>query len=332
MRVLVLGAGGPAGVNFCRAARDGGHHVIGVDINPHHLLWAAEVCDEAHLCDSAQAAVAAHADEDTLVHAQPEPAVQWLADHDISPAIKFVPSMQTVALCRDKFECGLVWRRAGLREDRVELVDSLTTADHLTYPAWIRARHGAGAQGAILATKPEEAWTWISFWAHKQPSWEFLAEEHLPGRDYCWSSLWVNGDLVSAFARERVEWMYPHLAPSGRTGTPTVSVTVHDQDVNEMATAAVRAVSAATGTPAHGIFCVDLREDWEGVPRPTEINAGRWATTSPIHAPQLVDDQIHLAFGEQVPPRGQDCVPARRVLLRHIDCPTLHVEEPCLVS
>ena len=40
MRVLVIGAGGPAGVNTCRALNAAGHEVVAQDDNPDHLVWA----------------------------------------------------------------------------------------------------------------------------------------------------------------------------------------------------------------------------------------------------------------------------------------------------
>jgi hypothetical protein len=69
------------------------------------------------------------------------------------------------------------------------------------------------------------------------------------------------------------------------------------------------------------------------VPRPTEINAGRWATTSPLYSelgPNLPDMHVRLAAGETVEPLGDDVYPEGVKLLRHIDCG--HVWRPALVA
>lgn len=77
-------------------------------------------------------------------------------------------------------------------------------------------------------------------------------------------------------ARERIEYIYPYLAPSGITNTPVIAVTIHREDVNRIATECIKAIDQN----ATGIFCVDLKENKDGVPCPTEINAERFFTTS----------------------------------------------------
>jgi carbamoyl-phosphate synthase large subunit len=151
--------------------------------------------------------------------------------------------------------------------------------------------------------------------------WEFVAEEFLPGRDYAWTSIWYEGRLVCSTARERLQYMYPHLAPSGRTGTPVLAKTVHSEAVNVMATEAVLSVSTAP----HGVYCVDLRCDAAGTPRPTEINCGRFFTTSYHTAAMGVnfpDIYVRLAMGEPPPRVPQyNTLPDGLSWMRHIDCP-----------
>ncbi len=321
MRIAVLGAGGPAGVNVCRALHAADHDVVGYDLNPTHLIWCEPYCTDVREQPPGPLGHAFWSSLD-LVHSQAEPPLQELAASDLPT---FMPAATVIAACQDKLETAIAWADAGLRSFypcRIydETPDWLNLAkDALGLPFWLRATKGAGARGATLVEDLRTAHHWIRYWQTRGAEIDWVAEEYLPGRDYCWTSLWQDGALIAAFARERLEWLYPHLAPSGRTGTPTVAVTVHDDRVN---TTSVDAVLAVDPRP-HGIYAVDLREDTDGVPRPTEINAGRWPTTSPLYheiGVNLPDLHARLAANEHVEPLGQNIYPAGAHLLRHIDC------------
>jgi carbamoyl-phosphate synthase large subunit len=107
-----------------------------------------------------------------------------------------------------------------------------------------------------------------------------MASEFLPGPEFAWQSLWHRGRLVTAQARQRLEYIFGNLTPSGQTSSPSVARTVNRDDINEIGQAAVNAVSAEP----HGVFCVDMKEDANGRPKVTEINPGRFFTTSNFFA------------------------------------------------
>ena len=318
MRVLVLGAGGPAGVNVCKALQ--GHEVLAQDDNADHLVWC-EPYAETHCFDlTVENVNELQAD---VVIPQPDRVTMWTADHaDQIEAKTFLPDRRTIALCQDKFMAGLEWRRAGLREDRIELVDSPEAECSQTFPFWLRARYGAGAKAAILARSYIEAYHWIQFWHERAPQMDFVAEAYLPGRDLAWSGIYYQGELVCSFARERLEYLYPNLTPEGLTGTPTIAEIVHDDAVNVTAEEAVLAVDQKP----HGIFSVDLKEDAAGMPRPTEINAGRGFTTFGLWAMEhhtTFFGILGCAMGAPFGWRNQrDIIPAGRRMYRHIDCGT----------
>ena len=306
MRILVLGAGGPAGVNTCRALKDCGYEVFASDENPAHLQWCqpyAEIVDDHFWPDF-----------DYLIP-QPDRLVMKVADLNLYRDKKFLPDRRTIALCQDKFETGLAWRRAGLREGRIELADEPGWPDP---PFWLRARWGAGAKAAISARSWAEAASWYAFWKLREPSLELVTEAYLPGRDYAWSSIWHHGELAMSFTRERLEYLYPSLTPEGLTGTPTIAKIVHDDRVYTMAEAAVYAVDQEP----HGFYSVDLREDEHGIPRPTEINAGRVFTTFGLWAMQHDPNLFTYAFEPPDQPLI-DCLPDGLTMYRHIDCPAV---------
>lgn len=343
-KVLITGAGGPAGNNVVRSLRaaDEAMDIFGTDINPYHLEYTREFATEMFLVprctDPAyipklNEIIDAHDIE--LVHPQPDVEVQVISEQrDKLHARTFLPSKETIRACQDKFQSAAIWERAGfstakalaIRPDHVE--DDVHAAfEALGENLWIRAKRGAGGKGSTPAQTPATAIHWIQYWQSRNYAWEFIAQENLTGRNIAFQSVFNEGECVTSQARERVEYIYPYLAPSGVTGTPVVARTVHDDKINEMATKAVLAIDEN----ATGVFCVDVKEDKHGTPIPTEINAGRFFTTSFFftagslrydawyaNMPYLV---VKLAFHEDPGPIPKyNILPAHLYWIRHIDC------------
>jgi hypothetical protein len=131
-----------------------------------------------------------------------------------------------------------------------------------------------------------------------------MASEFLPGREFAWQSLWQDGQLITSQARERIEYVFGELTPSGQSSSPSVARTVSRDDVNE---AGERAVRAASGRP-HGIYCADMKENATGQPLVTEINAGRFFTTSNFFAHaglNMPDMYVRLGLGEKLMSRPE---------------------------
>jgi carbamoyl-phosphate synthase large subunit len=329
VKVLVFGAGGPAGINVVRSLVEAKHKVVAADSEPLHLPWARHYTKDTVLIGTPTVDLINDLKVDAI-HAQPEELVLWIAQNKEQLEAKTLcPSQSVVLTCQDKLEACLQFRRADLRKDRVLLVqdelDVFDAADELGLPLWIRGRYGAGARGSALAHSVDEAKYWVQYWQTRDPQMDFLAEEFLPGKDFAWTSLWSNGMLIASFGRERLEYIYPRLAPSGRTGTPTIAKSVHNEVLNETAIATVLAVDPEP----HGFYSVDLREDVYGVPRPTEINAGRCFTTSYFSTAAGVNfmDLWCKLLADEVPRRPLasplNSIPADLFWMRHIDCPEL---------
>ena len=202
-------------------------------------------------------------------------------------------------------------------------------------PIWVRARHGAGGKGSTPADNRETAVSWIKYWKSRNVDWEFIAQEHLPGRNIAFHSLWKDGEIVTSMARERLEYIYAYLAPSGITGTPAVQRTVHDDRVNKTSTEAVLSIDSKFS----GIASVDLKENAAGVPCVTEINPGRMFTTSYFfsYASKVIRKDFcanipylytKLAFKESVPEMPKyNILPADVYWIRHMDAPARLVKD-----
>jgi carbamoylphosphate synthase large subunit len=315
-RIAVTGAGGSAAANFVHSLRLAPEpfHVVGTDTSKFHLELAPvdaryllpPAVDPAYF-DELNAVVDAEGVE--LVHPQPEQEVLALArDHGRVKAATFLPSPETVALCQDKTAFAERMSEAGLPTPRFARLDSEEALREATASilegrerAWVRAVRGAGARASLPVSSAEQAAGWVRYWIETRglEVTDFMVSEFLPGREFAFQSVWRDGALVTSAARERLEYVFGHLMPSGQSSSPSVARTVHRDDVNELASAAVLAADPR----ATGVFCVDLKEDEGGRPLITEINAGRFFTTSNFLAEagaNMPYEYVRLALGDDV--------------------------------
>jgi len=281
-----------------------------------------------------------HKEKIEFLHAQPDVEVEVVSENrEKIRANVFLPSKTAVKACQDKLESAKIWRKKNVPVARtVELHDEddvKRAFDELRSPIWVRARRGAGGKGSTPAENVETAVSWIRYWKSRKVSWDFMAQEQLPGRNIAFHSLWKDGELVVSMARERVEYIYPYLAPSGIMGTPSVQRTVHDQTVNKIGTEAVLAIDPRF----NGIASVDLKENREGMPCVTEINPGRMFTTSyffsyaskilrgdfAVNIPFLY---VRLAYKETIPQLPKyNVLPSDVYWIRHMDAPARLVRD-----
>lgn len=263
-RILVTGAGGPAGINF----------VMSLKIAPEKMFMVGTEADEyfVHLAPVdkkylvSKASNPKYVDELNkiiekekvdFVHAQPDIEVATISENrERLKARVFLPAKETIRICQDKLKSAEKWEKNHVPVAKyLELQDEEDVNKafkELGTPIWIRARHGAGGRGSTLAQNKETAFSWIKYWKSRRMEWQFIAQEYLPGRNIGFHSLWRNGELITSMARERIEYIYPNLAPSGVTGTPAVQRTIHDKAVNEIGTKAVLAIDPKF----NGIACV----------------------------------------------------------------------------
>lgn len=339
--VAVLGAGGPAGFNLIRCLERYPEQldVTAFDSQPHHLAlvpsWAHKAVMQSDEFD-VEAIKNALASERRLVVAQPDTLVAELSKHrDELPT--YLPGQRTIELAQDKASTAIVWAAAGLTPNRFATVPTSEDAvearrralTEIGYPMWLRARTGAGARLACRADHRGQADLWCRFVSMRFGEPTLLAEEFLPGRDYGVTLLYWRGELTGVLIRERLEYLYPQHAVSGRTGTPTAARLLVNATLESIACKAVESLGAAANEAPHGMFCIDLREDKDGRPVPTECNAGRFFTTS--HAGlgaglDLVQHYVGMGLdGRSAAPASVARIPRAAhgtLVLRHIDAGT----------
>jgi predicted ATP-grasp superfamily ATP-dependent carboligase len=333
--VLLLGAGGSAAANVLDALRRAqrGYRVVGADASPVklHLSLADERVVIPRAGDTGYAGALVEVVEKfgcDVVHPQPDPDLHALSEiRDRIPAATYLPSPDALATAADKsaFAARMVQSAVPVPEsfpiDRAAEVGAVTRdllARHSR--VWIRARHGAGARASLPVSTPEQAEAWVDWWIAERdlPEDAFMASEMLPGREFAYQSVWQDGELVVGQARERVEYLYGHLTPSGQTSTPSVARTVDEPRIDELAQHAIKALDS---TP-RGVYCVDIKESEAGEPKVTEINAGRFFTTANLFAAagvNMPDMLVRCALGEHLPRLGSSPLPAGLFWIRMVD-------------
>lgn len=345
-RILVTGAGGPAGINFVKSLKIASEKMflVGSESNEHFMYltptekkYLILKATEASYIDSLNYIIRKEKVE--FIHAQPDLEVEVISENrEKLEASVFLPSKKTIRVCQNKLRSANLWQKknipvAKFTELRKES-DIDEAFEEFGSPIWIRATQGTG-QGSTPAPNKETAISWINYWKARGVNWTFVAQEFLLGRNMAFHSLWKDGELITSMARERLEYIYPHLAPSGVTGTPAVQKTIHDQTINKIGTDAVLSIDANF----NGIACVDLKENDRGVPCVTEINAGRMFTTSfffSYASKTLRKDcyanipylYVKLAFNEKIPNIPKyDVLPENVYWIRHIDAPAKLVKD-----
>jgi carbamoyl-phosphate synthase large subunit len=313
-RILVTGSGGTPAANYIRSMKASPEkfHFIGVDSNKYYLQRSET--DERYLIprvdDKRYWSSLKHIIEITkpdFVHSQPDVEIPVISKYR-KPLLEmgvrtFLPKSCTIEICMNKVKSYRHWAKAGLPVPKTILiknVDDLREAFNNFDKIWLREIKGAFGKGSLRNPSFDLAKAWIDFnnrWGIYAAS-EFLGD---PKDTVTWSSIWKNGELVVAQGRKRVYWEFANRTQSGVTGLTGTGVTVSDQEVDEIAHAAILSIDRSP----NGIFSVDLTyNEKNGIPNPTEINIGRFFTThyfftaAGLNMPYIA---LRCAFDDEVP-------------------------------
>jgi carbamoyl-phosphate synthase large subunit len=308
-RILVTGAGGTPAINFTRSLAASGEPIsmVGADCNKYYLQRAT--CPERYLVPRADdpnyISVLRDLIKETgveFLHTQNDLELAIISKNRAQLPIKtYLPSIETVSICMNKFETHHRWAKAGLPQPRTMMVndenDLRTAFKEFGKQIWLRDVVGAAGKGSIPVSDLNVAKAWMDFrqgWGH------FTAAEYLSPQSTTWQSIWKDGELIVAQSRKRLYWEFADRAPSGVTGLTGTGVTFADPAFDELALATIHAVDPKP----HGIFSVDMTMDQKGKPNPTEINIGRFFTThefftrAGLNMPLIY---LKIAYGEPYP-------------------------------
>jgi carbamoyl-phosphate synthase large subunit len=293
-RVLVTGAGGPAGVAVIRSLlRRADVEVFAGDMDG----WASGL----YLVDAARRRII----EPGLAQGFVDGIAQLCAadridvvistvDVELSPlaarraelggAVLAAASAETLAVTLDKWELA---RRCApvLRVPATRLLNADGIAEAWEFPVIVKPRRGAGSRGGVRLVADREQLEALG------TDEALIIQEHLPGSEFSVDVIAASdGHVVAAVPRTRTR-VDSGVSIAGRT--------VHDVDLEQTAAAVAEAIGLT------GVANVQLRYDSAGIPALLEVNP-RFPGALPltiaagVDMPSLVLD---LALGREIPER-----------------------------
>jgi biotin carboxylase len=248
------------------------------------------------------------------------------AERDRLDAPVFLPAPPVLETANSKWASYCVWEDTEVPLPLTQLLSEPADVQRAfdamqgdkDQPVWVRGA-GIPGKGIGVASLPcrtvAQATQWVDYWR----GWGgMIASEFLPGRNLTWMGLFKDGHLITSQCRERLAYVIPHVSPSGITGAPAISETIHDETVNHIGETAVLALD-----PHYtGVGFVDMKGDAAGTPRVTELNAGRFGTTHYFYTAagaNFPEFLLRVAAGETLDVPTRDILPAGLVWIRTLD-------------
>ena len=227
VRVLVTGAGGPAGVAVIRALRGRGHHVLAVDADPSAV--GLRLADEHHVVpmrtdpqyvaallrfatvSRARAIVCTVAEE----YAALVPAADYLEEAGVATMF---PSLDAVERCTDKWRFHTVLAASGVPTPAT----GLGSAEGVPGPWVVKPRFGRGSRDVVTASTRAQ----LASALRVVP--DPIVQTMMTGREFtCDALVGPSGNLAGAAARWRL---------ATRGGISTLGETfLHDEVANVVA-------------------------------------------------------------------------------------------------
>ncbi len=248
VRVLVTGAGGPAGVAVIQALRRHGHRVVAVDSDP--SAAGLRLADEGHLVPRADdphylaavLRVATVTDIQALICTVAEEygaltgATEYLQEAQIRT---LMPDLQSVELCLDK------WAFAEhLRGEAFPTPETgLGTAEGIHGPWVVKPRFGRGSRDVVLCTTRTQLASALR--TVPQP----IVQTLLSGREFTCDALVDSGGAVVGTA--------PRWRNETRGGISTKGTTFVDPAVSQAASLALKSVGLVGPANVQGFVSED---------------------------------------------------------------------------
>lgn len=333
-RLLVLDAGSVATNNFTRAVQsvDGSFAMIGCGAE--RFTLQRSIAQRNYLVPkTGKALVAAlnriiRSERIELVIANSDADVAFLSGFRERLACRtFLPAPDIIETCRDKFTLMALLRASGISVPPTYAVERLDQLDELFRrlsrhsQVWCRIRRGSGSIGAIPVRRAEQARWWIEYWQEMRgvPEGMFTLSEYLPGRDITVQCIFRRGKLYIAKMLHRLSYNVIGGGPSGISSTASLGRMIYEPRILRLCERAITCLDVK----ADGAFSVDLRENADGRPCITEINAGRFANGPVVHdlagEPSTVLTYVRLALGQRVKALRGRPYPDDHYVMRHLD-------------
>lgn len=284
--VLVTSAGSSPGLDITRCLRAGEEcRIIGADADEWGRRSASRLCDEVVSLPAVVSgneeyaeAIFAAASEVDFVFYSLDVEIQALVNYGRYP--ETAHALPPLGVARVVLDKALTVESSPHPDDFprtypipgvASLGESIGTGEE---EMWLRPASGTSGRASTVIEGAEEARFWIEYWSNRGLETTWMLQEYLPGRNFNWTGLFLDGERVAWASMERLEYFMAGVAPSGVTGQVKLARTVAESSVSEISERVVRSLDPAPT----GLYSVDLREDRHGQPRVTEVNprpAGR---------------------------------------------------------
>jgi len=271
--ILVLSAGGPAGKALTKCISEKENiRVVCADCNLTNLEFVAPYSDKNYVIVSAtnknyinDVCNIIKKEKIDFLFAQNDKEIEVLsANRDKLTCKYFLPEHSIIKICQDK-----------------EFLFKVLT-HNIPEPGdfkkhkyvWVRSTKGAGGKGSYMSDNNMD----IASWKELNPEIkDWQVSEYLPGKNVGVDIFMKDGKVLAYFMKERLKYL-PGASMSGVTGSADIIKIIDNKLILDIAVDALRTLDLKIS----GVFGVDLKEDSEGVFKITEINPGRFLTSSLI--------------------------------------------------
>jgi carbamoylphosphate synthase large subunit len=248
VRVLVTGAGGPAGVAVIRALRARGHHVIALDADPsavglrlaseHHVVPRAD--DPHYLAALLRVATISDAQALICTVAEEYRALSGARDYLLEAGLRtLMPSLSAVELCIDKWAFF-----THLNGDAFPMpATGLASAEGVAGPWIVKPRFGRGSRDVMACTTR----TQLASALRRVP--DPIVQTQLAGTEFTCDTLVDRTGAIVAIA--------PRWRTETRGGISVKGTTFEDAEVSNVVSLALKAVGLTGPANVQGFVAED---------------------------------------------------------------------------
>ncbi|WP_425309998.1 ATP-grasp domain-containing protein [Ammonicoccus fulvus] len=279
-RILITGAGGPAGLALARQLTD--HEVIGVDMADLHRTPAAELFHETHRCPAADdpalvlvlTALVRRRRVDLVIPTVQDELPIMAASASLLGAPVVTSPTQGVMLAHDKLFTMAALGRAGVPIPRTLPADDLPARRSVRYPLVLKPRVSRGGRGVVVVENRRDL---VALHARGLGPGSIL-QEFAPGTEYA----------VQVYRQPAAAWECVVLEKARlKQGTVGNAAAVHRCPPGAELDVASVALSAVEALDLRGPVDLDVRRLATGQPVVLEVNARFGAQSE--RAPELLE-------------------------------------------
>jgi hypothetical protein len=313
-KILITGIGGPTPRSIAKTIRKmhPETYIVGIDCNPKAIgffidglvdkyLVAPKVTDENYW-EFINNLVFNEAIDFAFV--QPEKEVvawgQMFADEKKLPCPVLIPPIEHSKLLINKAEMATFLSETDYIPKTIKITsqnpDYEFIESEVGYPCWIRASVGSGGLGSLKLNRIDELKAWLFIHSNIE---EFTVSEYLCGRHLANQMLYINGKCIKNAGLHCAEYVMADIAPSKVTGNTSLGLFINEKKLLRFCEEVMDFIQMKSNVKANGVYSFDLKEDYLGNLKVTEINIRHMAYTGimALVGFDLVSDTIKLLGG-----------------------------------